>query len=63
MASENRFIKNEFNNFNNWEYTSNLEKLLLYTNIDKRKNNWIVMKRTHNDFYKNVIVGLLINSS
>ena len=46
-----------------FNFPSNYERLLMYTKIDKRKNNWIISKRSHPDFSKNVIIGMLLNNS
>ena len=42
---------------------TNFERLLMYTKIDKRKNNWIITSRTHQNISKNVVIGLLVNNT
>jgi ribonuclease HI len=58
FIQDKRFITNKDN-----PYCADYNQLLMYTKIDKRKNNWIINKRNHQDLSKNVIIGLLVNNS
>ena len=64
ITTSNRFINNKkFIKYESNIYEANYEKLLMYTKIDKRKNNWIITKRDHPNLSKNVIIRLLVNES
>ena len=62
ISSTSRFINDSrYLNLKENLYKSSFERLLMYTKIDKRKNNWIITKRNHTDLNKNVVIGLLVN--
>ena len=58
-----RYLNNEFRMDAVNSFTSNFERLLMYSKIDKRKNNWIIFKRHHQNISRNVIIGLMVNDS
>jgi hypothetical protein len=63
IPENSRFLKEKFQPHTDGIFESKFEQLLMYTKIDKRKNNWIITKRSHQDLNKNVIAGILKNES
>ena len=63
LIPNSRIIDGRFKNLNDEVYRIKYDRLLPYTKIDRRKNNWIIVKNNSDNISKQVKIGLLLNNS